>query len=327
MLFRSSGNLNNHIGLPLTVFGLDSVHERAVFEMGMSAAGEIEYLADIARPGVGVILNVGAGHMEFFRDLDAVADAKTELLRALPSDGTAVMNADDPFLQTRAGGARCRVVGFGIEHDCEFRGEAITIGNEGTATFRIEGHTVRLMVPGIHSVRNALAAYAAGRVLGVSGEDAATALSEFTAPKMRMEIIERAGMWIINDAYNANPLSMRAAADTLAVMRKNRPGRLIVVLGDMRELGDIAVNAHRDIGRLFGALDPEVLLFVGEHAGDYRKGALESGMDGAVIPTFKSAPEAAEYLHSIIRAGDTLFVKGSRAVGMECLAVTPNGKV
>ncbi len=323
----TSGNLNNQIGLPLSVFGLDVTHERAVFEMGMSASGEIAYLADIARPEVGVILNVGAGHMEFFKDLDAVADAKTELLRALPSGGTAVMNADDPLLQARAGEARCRVMGFGIDHACEFRGEDIVFGSDGTAVFRVEGRTVRLGVPGMHSVRNALAAYAAGRVLGVPGEDAAQALSAFSAPKMRMEIMERDGLRIINDAYNANPLSMRAAADTLAVMRKDRPGRLIAALGDMRELGDIAVGAHREVGRLFGALGPAALLLVGEHAVDYRDGALEAGMGEESVKTFKTAPDAAGYLYSIVRAGDTVFVKGSRALGMERLAATQDGKV
>ncbi len=322
----TSGNLNNHIGLPLSVFGLERGHERAVFEMGMSAAGEIAYLAGIARPGVGVLLNVGPGHMEFFRDLNAVADAKTELLRALPADGTAVMNADDPLLRAREDGARCRIIRFGIENACEYRGESIAFGSDGAALFRVEGHVVRLRVPGIHSVRNALAAYAAGRVLGVSGGEAAEALSDFSAPKMRMEIVERNGMRIINDAYNANPLSMRAAAETLAIMHKDRPGRLVAALGDMRELGDIAVEAHREIGRLFGALRPSALLLVGEHAGDYRDGALEAGMDGNAVSMFESAGEAARHIGIIVRAGDTVFVKGSRALGMERLALTPDGK-
>jgi UDP-N-acetylmuramoyl-tripeptide--D-alanyl-D-alanine ligase len=315
----TTGNLNNHIGLPLSVFGLEETHERAVFELGMSASGEIAYLAGIARPEIGVILNVGPGHMEFFRDLDGVADAKTELLRALESGGAAVMNADDPLLRARESGARCRFVRFGVNEPCEFRGEDIAVGPDGCASFRVEGRTVRLRTPGMHNISNALAAYAAARVMGVYGDDAAGALEAFTAPEMRMEIIERNGIRIINDAYNANPLSMNAAAETLASMQLPEGGRLVVALGDMRELGEIAADAHREAGRRFGGLRPAVLCLVGEHAGRYREGALDAGMDKGAIRTFDSAVEALPFLDSQIRARDTVFIKGSRAIGMERL--------
>jgi UDP-N-acetylmuramoyl-tripeptide--D-alanyl-D-alanine ligase len=315
----TAGNLNNHIGLPLSVFGLEKTHERAVFELGMNAPGEIAYLAGVARPEVGVILNVGPGHMEFFRDYDEVADSKTELLRALESGGAAVLNADDPLISAREGGARCRIVRFGVNAPCEFRGENITVGPDGCASFRVEGRTIRLRVPGAHNVLNALAAYASARIMGVGGGDAASALEVFAAPRMRMQVIERNGVRIINDSYNANPLSMRAAAETLAFMRLPEGGRLVVALGDMLELGAISADSHREVGRMFGMLRPAILCLVGEHAARYREGALDAGMNKGVIHTFDSVNDALPLLDSVTRAGDTVFVKGSRALGMERL--------
>jgi UDP-N-acetylmuramoyl-tripeptide--D-alanyl-D-alanine ligase len=315
----TSGNLNNHIGLPLSVLGLDESHERAVFELGMNAPGEISYLARIAAPDVGVVLNAGPGHMEFFRTLDGVADAKMELVRALEPGATAVMNADDPMLRAREGDAPCRIVRFGTTVPCDFRGEDVEVGPDGRARFRVEGRTIRLGVPGRHNVSNALAAWAAGRIMGADGDSAAAALESFTASKMRMQIVERDGIRIIDDTYNANPPSMRAAAETLAAMKRNGSGRLIVALGDMRELGAISDNAHREAGRRFAALKPALLLLVGGQAARYREGALEAGMNPDTIRTFGDAVEALSYLKSNTHPGDTLFVKGSRALGMERL--------
>ncbi len=322
----TSGNLNNHIGLPLSVLGLNGLHDCAVFEMGMSAPGEIEYLANIARPEIGVMLNVGPGHMEFFPDLDAVADAKTELLRALSPEGTAIMNADDPLLRARESGGRCRIVRFGVEAPCDFRAEGIETGPDGCASFRAEGTSVRLRVPGVHSVYNALAAWASGRVMGLEKTEIAGALEAFEAPKMRMQTIEREGIRYINDSYNANPLSMRAAADMLATLRIPVGGRLIVALGDMRELGTVSVSAHRETGRRFGALGPALLVLVGEQAENYRAGAIETGLDAARIHTFGNAAEALPMINDLKRPGDVVFAKGSRALGMERFIAESNGK-
>lgn len=323
----TSGNLNNHIGLPLSILALDDTHECAVFELGMSAPGEIDYLAGIAKPDIGIILNVGPAHMEFFGSLDRIADAKTELLRALGTENTAVLNGDDPFLRARENGARCRIVRFGIESPVEFRAEDIEIGPDGAASFRVEDTRVTLGVPGRHNVYNALAAWAAGRLLGLDCAEIAGALGGFTAPKMRLQTIDVAGVRFINDSYNANPLSMRAAAEVLRHTPIPKGGRLITVLGDMRELGDITADAHREIGGLFGDLRPALLFLVGGNTGFYREGALRRGLDPNAIRVFGNTDEAAAALTDIRRPGDVIFLKGSRAIGLERFIPISDGKL
>lgn len=320
------GNFNNHIGLPLSIFGLNARHECAVFELGMSAPGEIACLTDIARPDIGIILNAGPGHMEFFQNIEAVADAKTELLRALPSVGTAVMNGDDALLRARESGALCRVARFGLGSRCEYQAKDVTLLSNGCASFRVEGHPVRLRVPGVHNVYNALAAWAAGRLMRIGKSEIAAALEAFQAPKMRMRTVDVNGVHYIDDSYNANPLSMRAAADVLGSMEIPEGGRLIAVLGDMLELGSVTHAAHREIGSMFGGLRPAALCLVGEQAQVYREGALNAGLDMSVISAFGSAEEAREFIEELKRPGDLIFVKGSRALGMEKIIAESNGE-
>jgi len=313
----TGGNLNNQIGLPLCVFGLDRVHECAVFELGMSAPGEIGYLAEIAQPDIGIILNAGSGHMEFFKSIEAVADAKTELLDSLPRGGTAIINGDDPLLRAREKRGCCKIVRFGIDSPADFRAENINLGADGRASFRIGKYGIDLRIQGRHSVYNALAAWSAGSVMGLDEERMVEALESFSSPNMRMQSIEHNGIHYINDSYNANPLSMRAAIETLRVMRIPEGGRLLGVLGDMRELGDFTEEAHREMGRMFGGLRPSLLFLVGEQAAVYRAGALLSGMDAARIQTFGSVNEALPMVSAKKRPGDVVFIKGSRALGME----------
>lgn len=313
----TSGNFNNHIGLPLSIFGLDKNHQHAVFELGMSAAHEITRLAEIALPDIGVILNVGEGHMEFFRDLEAVADAKTELLRALSPGGTAIINGDDPLLRARESGGSCRIIRFGINTPCDFRAEGIKIHEDGCPSFMVAGYRVRLRVPGVHNVYNALAAWTVGRIMLIRPMDIVEGLESFSPPKMRMQTVEENGVRYINDSYNANPLSMRAASDVLGALQLPSQGRLVVVLGDMRELGGITEASHREIGCRFGKLHPALLCLVGEQGEAYREGALTSGMDAAAIHLFENAEEARPFIEKMKRPGDVIFVKGSRALGME----------
>ena len=313
----TSGNLNNHIGLPLSIFGLERSHQCAVFELGMSAPGEIAYLTEIAQPDIGIILNVGEGHMAFFKDMDGVADAKTELLRGLKPEGTAILNIDDPLLRARVSGGTCRIVRFGIRSFCDYRAEGIVIHDDGCASYRMVGYPVMLRVPGVHNVYNALAAWAAGRIMKLRPEELIQGIESFSPPKMRMQTVEEGGVRYINDSYNANPLSMRAAADVLGSTQLPDGVRLIAVLGDMRELGAITETAHREIGRRFGELHPAMLCLVGEQAPLYREGALGSGMDSGDIHLFGNAEEARVFIQEIKRSGDVIFVKGSRALGME----------
>ncbi|MCE5250749.1 UDP-N-acetylmuramoyl-tripeptide--D-alanyl-D-alanine ligase [bacterium] len=311
------GNYNNQIGLPLSVFGLGRDHKCAVFEMGMSAPGEIMYLAGIARPDIVVLLNVGPAHMEFFRDMDAIADAKAEILESINEKGTAIVNGDDALIEARLPRCRARIVRFGIKTQGDFRARHVVIEKDGCAAFEIEGNTVKLLIPGSHNVYNALAAYAVGRVMGTGKQEAAHALETVGAPAMRMERIERGGIHIINDSYNANPLSMRAAAEVLTNTEISGGGKKIAVLGDMLELGTLSTSSHREIGTLFGSLGIAYLCLVGKSAGLYASGALYAGMNPDRIMNFENPEDALGFIRQIACQGDVVFVKGSRALGME----------
>lgn len=310
----SSGSFNNHIGLPLSLFGLERRHECGVFELGMSAPGEIAYLADIAQPHIGVILNVGPAHLAFFSGIEEVAQSKMELLEVLGGEGTAIVNGDDPLLSSAERYRVGRIVRFGIEGNHDFRAQNITLHEDGCASFDIEGCTLRLAVPGRHSVYNALAAYAVGRLLDVDQAGAVEALEHFSAPDMRMRSLETKGVRLIDDTYNANPHSMRAAANVLSMMRAERK---IAVLGDMLELGNISDKEHEAVGKLFGTIGLERLVCIGDSAERYRAGAIEGGMKPASITVFPDTAAAVPFVQEIARPGDVLFVKGSRALGME----------
>jgi len=323
----TSGNFNNNIGLPLSVFGLDDRHDCAVFEMGMSAPGEIAYLAGIARPEIGVILNVGPAHMEFFRGMDEIADAKTELLRSLPENGTAVLNADDKYLMAREKDSSCRVVKFGIDFPADFRGENIVIHEDGCASFTVEGCSVRLRVPGYHMVYNALAAWSVGRLMGLEAGTITEALEDFSSPGMRMQITVKEGVRFINDAYNANPLSMRAAMEVLKSLLRSGDIMVTAVLGDMLELGSITETSHRETGKLFGELGIELLCLVGKYANYYREGAIEAGMNPKKIRMFSTVAEVIPCIEERKFPGSTIFIKGSRALGLERIITDSDRKV
>ncbi|MBT4484947.1 MAG: UDP-N-acetylmuramoyl-tripeptide--D-alanyl-D-alanine ligase [Candidatus Latescibacteria bacterium] len=313
----TKGNYNNHIGMPLTVFGLDDSHECAVFELGMSAPGEIEYLAGIAKPDVGVILNVGPAHMELFSSVKFVADAKMELLDALDSEGTAVINGDDEHLKAGEFRSKSRLVRFGINRPWDYWAENLVVHRDGCYSFDVEGHNVKLNVPGLHTVYNALAAYTTGMLLGVASSEAVKALEAFTAPDKRMQIVVKNGISFINDSYNANPMSMKSAAEVLNNVSIPDGGRKIAVLGDMLELGNFSIKAHLNIGKVFAALSLEWLCFVGDNTAHYEQGALEGGFTSEKIRCFPDVKAASEFINDIKRPGDVILVKGSRAVGME----------
>ena len=311
------GNLNNHIGLPLSVFGLEENHECAVFELGMSAPGEIAYLTGIAQPHIGVILNVGPAHMEFFPSLEAVAEAKLELLEKLGDGGTAVINGDDELLRRNMSPTLSRIVTFGINGPWDYVAGNVFIHPDGCASFDIKGFRVMLKVPGLHNVYNALAAYAVGMLMGVEAHEAVAALETFTAPEMRMQIVEKKGVRFINDSYNANPMSMESAAGVLKTMTPLEGGRKIAVLGDMLELGSLCEDAHFKIGRLFARSGITRLCLVGRYAVHYKCGAIAGGMNQEHIRNFPDPETAARFIDEIKCSGDIILVKGSRAVGME----------
>jgi UDP-N-acetylmuramoyl-tripeptide--D-alanyl-D-alanine ligase len=323
---KSAGNFNNLIGVPLTLFGLTREHRWAVIEMGMSARGEIARLAQIAAPQIGVITNVGAGHLESLGGISGVARAKGELFIQLPAGGTALINADDPQICQLPLANGVRRVLFGNAPEAQVRATEVRAA-DGAVTFTLHlphaSVAVQLPLPGRHNVQNALAAAAAAWVLDVPVDDIAAGLADFKPCPGRMELIELADdLLILDDSYNANPLSMRAALDALHDL--GRPGRRIAVLGDMLELGHAARDLHREVG-LLAAERADWLFTLGELARDIAAGAAEHGLDNTHIVASTTVEALVSQLLPLLQPGDRVLVKGSRGMRMEQISALLRG--
>jgi len=315
---KTEGNFNNLIGLPLTLFRLAPEHRWAVLEMGMSARGEIARLAEIADPEIGIITNVGPAHLETLHGLDGVARAKGELFAALKAGGTAVINADDERVAMLPVANGVRRLRFGFSAGAEIRAEEVVAAGT-TVRFRLvlpEGAwPVRLAVAGRHNVYNALAAAAAASALRIPAAAIVRGLQAFRGGRGRMEVVELGNdVLLIEDTYNANPLSVRAALCALDEIGGS--GRRIAVLGDMLELGTEAASLHREIGAE-AARRCDYLILLGTMAGETAAGAWQQGMPADRVQIVSSHLEAASGLRSLLRRGDRLLVKGSRGMRME----------
>ncbi len=320
-VWKTRGNYNNHVGVPLTLFGIESAHDIAVVEMGMNHPGEIARLAELARPRVGIVTNVAAAHLESMRDLDGVAAAKRELIAALPIDGTAVLNADDPRVLAMATDCPSAVVLYGLSKDAdvaaddiEHTGSSVRFSLRRTALVR-ERVSVELRAPGRHNVHNALAAIAAAVSLGVGEQSAASGLKEFRPTSMRMEIVEMDGVTVINDAYNANPASMIAALETLAEMAGARP--MVAALGDMLEMGEGSRDAHRAVGTRAAELGIDRLYLHGSDVKALAEGAIAAGMSPDHVRIHDDKRTLARDLANGLERDAILLVKGSRGMRME----------
>jgi len=320
-VLKSEGNLNNEYGLPLTLLRLDPEYEAAVVELGMSHRGELRRLAEIAEPEVGVVTRVAPVHLQFFASLDEIAMAKRELIEGLAgADPVAVLNADDARVASFAEAARGRVLTFGFGPDAEFRAEALEDrGAVGTAFDLISPagrRRINLPLPGRHNVENALAAFAAASVWGVSAAEAAEVFPRIAAGEMRGKLVHfAAGFAVINDSYNSNPVALRAMIGVLA----GTPGyrRRILAAGEMLELGPESPRLHRESGRYAASEKLDWVVAVRGDAVEIASGAAESGLARDRIRFFADANEAAAFLTGIIEPGDLLLVKGSRGVKME----------
>jgi murE/murF fusion protein len=316
----TQGNFNNDIGLPLTLLNLRREHQWAVVELGMNRPGEIERLAEICLPDVGVITNIGPAHLEGLGSVDAVMKAKGELLAKIKPDGTAVLNADDPRLLKLAETALINVLLFGISKDAKIRAESIQQDGEGLS-FNLVLHdetiSVRLQSPAMFMVSNALAAAAVGYLLGLEADEIKEGLENFKPVPGRMNIHKtQKGIHIIDDTYNANPGSMEAAIGTLAALKGKNRGFLIV--GDMLELGEHSAKMHRTIGLIAAGSNIAGLYVAGNYADDVATGALEGQMDSEDI--FKGTRE--EILKAVTKkldGDDWVLVKGSRGMAMETI--------
>lgn len=319
-VLKTEGNFNNLIGLPLTVLRLQPEHNVAVLEMGMNAPGEIARLTQIARPHVGVITNVSPAHLEFLHNIENVAKAKGELFEYMRRDGTMVVNLEDTWVKKLAAKYRGKVYTFGMQNDADVRfGRMESRGLESIdMVIYIEGkeHNVHLSVPGTHNVMNAMAAISVSRVLGVSPEEIILGLEGFEPMSMRMERIQLSnGVQLVNDSYNANPLSVKEALRTVSGAR--RAGRFVAVIGDMLELGDNAPACHRDVGMTAAQYKVDKLFTFGSHAQMLAEGARRGGINSGRIETYSNMDKLKKDVLGFVATGDIVLVKGSRGMQME----------
>jgi len=310
---KTAGNLNNHFGVPVSILRLPDDCRVAVLEMGMNHVGEIRALARIARPNIGVVTNVGYAHVEAFGSIEAVAEAKRELIEELPADGVAVWNADDPlvsgFRQAHAG----RSVTFGLSEAADVRAERVELGSDGVR-FRALGVEFETRLMGRHGLSNVLAGIAVAHVFGIAPERLREAVSRLAPGKMRGERLERNGVVIWNDCYNSNPEAVRAMID---VLHETPARRRLAVLGEMLELGLSTEPLHRDIGRYIAGRGIDVLVGIRGAARYIVDEAVRAGMSAGAAYFFEDPTTAGDFIRQMIREGDAVLFKGSRGVRVE----------
>jgi UDP-N-acetylmuramoyl-tripeptide--D-alanyl-D-alanine ligase len=324
----SPRSFNTEVGVPLTLLSGSDETDVVVCEMGSRGRGHISLLAEVARPLVGVVTNVGPAHLEMFGSLEGVAEAKAELVEALPEDGTAVLNADDPVVREFSRRTNARTLLYGTADDAAVRGEDLSLDGDAMASFTLrtaEGsERVELAVPGEHMAWNALAACGGGVALGLSAGECAAALKEARISPWRMEVFDTDdGVRVVNDAYNANPTSMAAALKAARWMAGE--GRCIAVLGEMAELGGFSGEEHERVGELVARLGIERLITVGTPARRISVGATREGVEPERVTACETVEEALAAIRSVARTGDVVLVKASRRAGLERLAEVLRG--
>lgn len=318
---RNEGNINNYIGVPLTIFRLSSHHQAFLVEMGISLKGEMRELCSIALPTIGVITNIGPAHLETLGSIEDVARAKGELAEFIEANGGGlILNADDPFLAGLIPNLKCNLLTYGIVSDAKIRGLRAGLKEGYGESFivkRYDGEVdVLLKLYGKHNVYNALAAAAAATYLDIGLDDIKSGLEGFIPVPMRSEAIRlKRGTMIINDSYNANPASMRCAISTLAALKGK--GTAIGVFGDMLELGTSSKDAHSELGRFVASSGIDRLILFGEMAPQILKGAKDAGMDEYRIRICDNRDDIPKLLLEMAGKDDAILVKGSRGMGLD----------
>ena len=324
-LLKTEGIFNNEIGRPLTVLKIRDEHEVAVLEMGINHFGEMHRLSRIAKPDVCVITNIGQCHLEFLIDRDGVLRAKSEMFDYMNPNGTVCLNGDDDKLITVKEVHGKRPVFFGKADNCSIKAENIeNLGLEGSKAIvkewkakesaneqkelTVESYSVRLNVPGEHMVSNALAAIAVGRTLGLSTEEMIRGIAKSGSVGGRSNIIRDEKLTVIDDCYNANPVSMKAAIDLLETAN----GRKVALLGDMFELGEKEKELHREVGEYLAEKDIDGVICVGELAKEIYEGAKNSN---AKCVWYENKKELTDNVHQLIECGDTVLIKASHGMG------------
>ena len=311
---KTVGNLNNHVGLPLSILRLPDEARVGVLEMGMNHAGEIRTLAALAKPDIGVVTNVGYAHVEAFDSIDGVALAKRELIEALdPQSGIAVLNADDPralrFREIHSG----RTITFGLSDAADVRATDLALTAQGTF-FRVDGNDFHTTLAGRHGVLNLLAGMAVARAFEIPLERLREAVATFTIGKMRGERLEHNGVIIWNDCYNSNPEAVHAMLD---VLHATPARRHIAVLGEMLELGHAAEFLHRQAGRCAAESGLDAFIAVQGEARFMAEEAVRAGMPPHSVHFFERPEDAGEFVRLLVQPGDAILFKGSRGVQIE----------
>ncbi len=312
---KSEGNLNNDLGLPLSLLRMEDGVEAGVMELGMNHRGEIRALAAIARPNVGVVTNVNPVHLEFFESVDQIALAKRELIESLSANGTAVLNADDERVSHFARFHRGRVVTFGIESPADIRAAKVEERGLDGSCFRLEsGEEFLVPLAGRHNLYNTLAGLAVARAMSLELASLVDAVRALTPAHMRGETIEVDGIRIINDCYNSNP---RAAEMMLHLLRATPARRRIAVLGEMLELGPTSRELHRRVGRCVVAAGVDLLVGVRGDARYLVDEAVREGLPRGAAHFSEDSRAAGEFLKNELQPGDAVLFKGSRGVRLE----------
>ncbi len=311
----SPRNYNNHVGLPLSLLRLEADHDYAAVELGANGPEEIRLLTDLCRPQIGVISRIAEAHLGGFGSQEALAQAKTDLIAALPKDGIAVLNGDDGWLRRLAHRTPARVIWVGRENDCQMMAHDIRCRG-GLLQFRVEQQRYRVPVWGRHHLTGALAAIAIGLEFGMTHSEIATAMMDFDPPSMRCQVSDVGGAKIIDDSYNASPTAMRAALQLLRDV--DTPGERVVVCGDMAELGDSSEDWHRQVGEeIVTRCGADRLIACGEYAEEVVQAARKFGMPEAKTVACRFAEDTIPLVRPAIQQGNAVLIKGSRSMGME----------
>ena len=310
---KTEGNLNNHVGLPLSLLRIDDVARIAVLEMGMNHSGEIRALAEIARPNVGVVTNVGWAHIESFDSIDGIAAAKRELIESLPANGTAVLNSDDPRVAAFADAHEGPVVTYGESEQASVRAEDVMFTDNGVA-FRVGTTHFQSPLTGRHNVSNLLGGIAVAGIYGITPDRLTERVRRIQPGKMRGERFHHRGILVFNDCYNSNPDAARAM---LAVLRDAPAQRRFAVLGEMRELGPWAEPLHRDVGKYAAECGIDVLVGLRGAACYMLDAAKRSGLRADAAFFFDDPAPAGLLVRSLAQPGDAVLFKGSRGIHVE----------
>ena len=314
-VLKNEGTQNNHIGVPMTLLKLKKSHQAVVLECATNQPGDIPWLAQMVRPDIAVFTNIGVSHLAGLKDINGVLREKWQMTSFMPRTGKIVLNADDPLLAVYcAREKRLHVITYAVGGKARFQAKDISVVRGCRLRLILEGKTIELRSCGRNNAYNALAAFACGRLLGVAARAAAKALSAFRFPKGRQEFIRLGKGWLIDDSYNANPVSMAGAIETLSALKGQ--GKKILVAADMLELGTRSAAYHRNAGKRTAQAGIDVLITVGPLARNIARGALAVRPDMPVF-SYDDVQDAGTKLRKVLADGDAVLVKGSRRMKME----------